>query len=158
MFYHFSNRPNIKPVSAGSKFRKDKMLVTDKCGCKHLEVVGETDQYAVIQSYKEGCDINSLVESYAVTKDLRVFQRKTGSISGDATMLPKTLAEAHKMLSEAESVYNSLDPSVRLGYGDFNNFLNSVGSIDGVNRVVADVVKKPVNTIGHDNKENSVNE
>lgn len=132
IFFSRSNPRFIVPCPEGDRMRDDKALVIDIKGNKSLKKVGETDQYAVIQSYKEGCDIKNLIETYAVTKDTRVFQRKTGSVFGDATVLPKTLVEAHDIFREAESAYNNLSAVDRAQYGDYKSFLSSFGSFDGI--------------------------
>lgn len=138
-FYSYSNRPSVVACPEGDRMRPDKALVTDPKGNKRLEVVGETDQYAVIQSFREGTDLNALVEMYGVTKDVSVFQRKNGAVYGDATQLPKTLAEAHALLQKAEVAFASLPADKRNAYADYRAFFDSCGSVEGLNKFIHDV-------------------
>ena len=42
---------------SGSRMKQDYQLVTEPDGNTHLEMVGVTDIYQQIQSYREGCTI-----------------------------------------------------------------------------------------------------
>lgn len=98
-----------------------------------LKKVGETDQYSLIQSYKDECDINRLVARYQAG-DTSVLQRVQG-LFYDATELPTEQTEMMNLAVVAREAWDNLPNDVK---SKFNNdkeiFINALFSspVDGI--------------------------
>ena len=61
--------------------------VVDSHGCRHLEKVGETDQYEMIQSYRDQVDLKQMIQRAMASGDYSAFEGQ-GSY-GDFVGMPK---------------------------------------------------------------------
>ena len=53
----------------GRRFRDKMSPVVDSRGCRHLEKVGETDQYQMIQSYRDQVDLKQMIQRAMASGD-----------------------------------------------------------------------------------------
>ena len=116
-----------EPVSnAGSQFKQEKQLV-DRNGSLELEVVGKSDLYEYIQSFKDSTDINVLLARYKAGDVTALDQVKGQYI--DISQAPTSLAEMYSFVKNASEYFNGLPLDVRKAY-DFNpaSFIADIGS------------------------------
>lgn len=102
-----------------ARYRKDCRANPPK-----LVKVGETDQYAYIQSFKDSCDIARIVER-AVAGDTTVLQRVQGVYS-DATNLPQTMTELMNLGIIAADAWNNLNPDIKAKFQNEEDFRNAL--------------------------------
>lgn len=129
-FFSLSNPRSVVSAPTGSAEKEVKQLRISPDGNKSLEVVGKTNIYEKIQSFKGETDIKTLISRYE-RGDFSALNKKTGEYF-DARPFPKHLSESYEVLRTAENVYNSLNNNQRSNYSSFGEFLNSFGSVDGI--------------------------
>ncbi|UPW41943.1 internal scaffolding protein [Dipodfec virus RodF1_63] len=112
-----------------------KMSVDDN-GVRDLKKVGETDMYAQIQSYKDSCDVNYILQRFA-NGDQSALSKIQG-VYGDFTSMPTTLAELSQRVVDAENLFYNLPVDVREQFDHSpSQFFASIGS-DKFNAIFAD--------------------
>lgn len=89
-----------------------------------LVKVGETDQYAVIQSYKDSCDIGRIVQR-AIAGDTSVLRRVQG-VYTDSTYLPQTMTELMNLGIIAADAWNNLNPDIKAKFQNEEDFKNAL--------------------------------
>lgn len=89
-----------------------------------LVKVGETDQYAFIQSFKDSCDIARIVER-AMSGDLTVLQRVQG-VYTDTTALPETMTELMNLGIVAADAWDKLNPDIKSKFESEEDFKNAL--------------------------------
>lgn len=119
-FYHaYKTRP-AEEANCGSKLRDKKVLKYDEDGIPSLVVVGQTDQYAVIQSFRDECDINVILDRYLMG-DVNALQKAQG-LYMSALSVPTDLRSALALEKKVEKFYNSLDDKIKSKFKDVNEF------------------------------------
>lgn len=97
----------------------------DENGVMELVEVGRENLYEYIQSHKESCDIQIILERCARGDTSALMKRQ--AMFGDFTEMPKTYAEALNALVGAESYFNSLPVETRAKFDhNFHKFLVSM--------------------------------
>lgn len=102
----------------------------------HMELVeaGTEDLYGFIQSYKDSCDINVILERFA-EGDVHALNRRQ-AMYADFTQFPSTYAEALNSIAAAEDFFNGLPVETRAQFGhSFNQFLAAMDKPDFPNRM-----------------------
>lgn len=114
--------------AAGSRYADKHAIRIDENGHKTLVKTGEkTDIYAKIQSHKDECDIELIlqraeVEGYEILDKRQVME-------GDVTMVPKSLMEAQMMLQDMENNFNKLPIDIRRQFNfNFNEYIATAGN------------------------------
>lgn len=117
----YGSPPVCAPVGSRirARYRKDCRSNPPK-----LVKVGETDQYAVIQSFKDSCDIARLVER-AVAGDATVLQRVQG-VYTDASDLPQTMTELMNLGIIAGDAWDNLNPDLKAKFQNEEDFKNAL--------------------------------
>lgn len=93
----------------GTRTVPERTASVDKNGVISLKVTGERDIYSEIQSHKDSCDLNIIVDrilhgdAYAAEK-----LRAREGIYGDFAMLPKSYMEFCNQLLAAEDYFSKL--------------------------------------------------
>lgn len=132
-FFSLTVKNPRKAIPNGSRIRIEHALRYDEYGNKYLAEVGTFDQYAYIQSFAASCDINEIVRR-ATPEQMAAFGQ---GVYGDVSNIPKTLADSYEILRNAEFVYDNLPADVKAEYADYKSFLNSFGTMQGLNEFVA---------------------
>lgn len=119
----------IRVVSpAGSPLVNDYISVYDNDGKRHLEVNGQYSIYDKIQSFRDSCELSTILERFQKIGDIEILQRRK-AIFADVTEMPKTYADVLKLNIASEQLFNALTPEQKL---KFNNnpdeFLASIGT------------------------------
>lgn len=111
----------------GTEFEPEYKLKVDKDGKRTLGIVGETNVYAKIQSYKDSCDVNYILQRFAAGDQSALS--KVQGIYGDFTTVPTSLAELSQRVVDAENLFYSLDLSVREQFNHSpSEFFASIGT------------------------------
>lgn len=108
---------------SGSRFRDKMHLVFDERGRRHLEKVGETDAYQLIQSYRDSCDLHKILERCMETGDVSALQRVQGVYS-DITGYPCDSRAAHDLMVKSRLVYEGLSTKQKALYPTFDDFMD----------------------------------
>lgn len=124
LFERIAPSSERKSCCSGSRFSDKMHLVYDERGRKHLEKVGETDNYALIQSYRDSCDLSKILQKCLDTGDASLLQRAQGVFS-DLTGMPTDLRQAQQILTKARVEYEGLNLKVKALYPTFESFLEA---------------------------------
>lgn len=125
-FRTIMNRERIMSNS-GERFSPTYSLKVQDDGTKDLVQTGTVDVYAKIQTYKDSCDINFILERF-VNGDESALSANTPSF-GDFTEYPTTYAEMLQRQHDAEEMFMSLPVEVRAEFNhSANEFFTSIGS------------------------------
>lgn len=118
----YNSGRGVAPAGRGVR---DK-YVKDKTTHPHsLKKVGQTDQYALIQSYADECDIKRLVARYKAG-DTSVLQRVQG-LYYDATQLPQEQTEMMNLSALARDSWENLPADVKAKFNnDKEAFINAL--------------------------------
>lgn len=104
-----------KPKSeVGSRFSPVFSLTTKESGSLDLEITGEKDTYAEIQSYAQSVDIKNIMLRYEAG-DESCLTKKQGQFI-DVTDMPTNFADVMKTVIVAEDNFNKLPLEVRREY------------------------------------------
>lgn len=90
---------------------------------------GKKNVYAEIQSYKDSCDINKIVERYAAG-EIDILSQVQG-VYGDFSAAPTDLAESYRISRDLEYQFDRLPIEIKDRFdNNFYLWLKSVGSDD----------------------------
>ena len=125
----------------GSPMVNDYISVYDNDGKRHLEVSGQYSIYDKIQSFRDSCELSTILERFQKTGDVEILQKRK-AVFADVTEMPTTYADVLKLNIASEQLFNSLTAEQRL---KFNNnpdeFLASIGT-DKYNEVFKPLEEK----------------
>lgn len=109
----------------------------EKTGMIELIPDGKKNLYQEIQSWKDSCDINKIVERYA-SGEIDILNQVQG-VYGDYSTSPKDLAEAYRINIELESQFNKLPVSVKEKFdNNYYVWLSSAGTKDFLEKMRVD--------------------
>ena len=92
-----------------------------------LEVDGESDIYAEIQSHADSVDIYTIISRFE-QGDQGVLTKRNGQYI-DLTELPTTFAEMHQKIIDATNEFDALPLEIRSEYSfDVSQFISDIGS------------------------------
>lgn len=89
-----------------------------------LRKVGETDQYSLIQSFKDECDIQRIV-ARAEAGDSLALQRVQG-LYFDSTLIPEDPTTVMQSGTVLRSLWDSLSPDIQADYGSMEALANAL--------------------------------
>lgn len=113
------NRPKTKPQNPGSKFKNKYHMELDKHGHKYLVQDEPENTYAIIQSHKEECNIEALVER-AQHGDPDAVKRIQAQYT-DMTKYPKNLAEAQNEIIKLHQEFDKLPTEIKQKFDNSYN-------------------------------------
>lgn len=122
-----------------SRFRKDCRENPPK-----LVKIGETNQYEIIQSYKDSCDISKLV-ARAVAGDISVLQRVQG-IYSDISNVPQTMTELMNLGVLSATAWDLLNPDIKAKFENEEAFKDALlsGNLSAFSPTVENIHSDPV--------------
>lgn len=124
----FSSRPRKGHPTTTT--HKDRFTIAcDERGNKHLEYVETIDRYAVIQSFKDECDISNIVNRVTITGDVSLLQRRP-SMYGDFTDLPSDLHSLEMVMKNAEAAFASMPAGKFASFAEFLDAFSSQSKFD----------------------------
>lgn len=110
------------------------MLNIDDDGCECLVCTGQTDLYAEIQSYREGCDLAMLlrnIDPTALNSMVSSFSADDLVNSGivDYATMPTTLGGMFNLVQKGENMFNGLPEEIRKEFNySVKNFVSQFGT------------------------------
>lgn len=104
----------------------------DNNGTVDLVEAGRENLYDYIQSFKDSCDINTIVKRFAAG-DTDVLARRQATY-GDFTQLPGTYAELLNTVIQGENYFNSLPLETRAKFN--HSFREWMASMDNMQEFV----------------------
>lgn len=113
----FDVRPAAAATCSGNRKEPKYEERIDEDGNRYLEQTGETDTYEIIQSYKDECDVNKIIERYAAMGELDALQVASDV---DLTNAPKSYLEWANEKIRLENQFNALPLKIRQKFN--NNF------------------------------------
>lgn len=122
-----------------ARFRKDCRENPPK-----LVKIGETNQYEIIQSYKDSCDISKLV-ARAAAGDISVLQRVQG-IYSDISNVPQTMTELMNLGVLSAAAWDLLNPDIKAKFENEEAFKDALlsGNLSAFSSTVEDIHSDPV--------------
>lgn len=115
--------------SSGNSKRWRRVPRRDIDGNLYLEDIDEFDQYEMIQSYKEQCDIKNIIAAYGGINKIPQIPNVGGTTEG----IPKNIRELCDMNNRVRKSWEEL-PQVQKNYfnNNFETFINTLNSNEGV--------------------------
>ena len=102
--------------------------VADKNGVVSLQITGEKDLYAEIQSHAESVDIINIMQRYEIEGDPSILNQKTG-VYIDITEVPKTFAEVQGIIIAETNRFNQLPLEIRQHFNfSVEEYVASIGT------------------------------
>lgn len=140
-------------ANPGSRMRPKMSVVVTEQGHKVLEKVGETDQYAYIQSFKDSVDLHQIVERCVASGDPSMLQRVQGNY-GDYVGIPGDFRSLENLRLTAENAYDALSDEIKakIAFEDFLEGFSTQEKFDALQSVL-----KP-STVNLDESEVNMNE
>lgn len=121
-------------MPSGEALVRTYMLNIDDNGCECLVCTGQTDLYAEIQSYREGCDLAMLlrnIDPSALNGMVSSFTADDLVNSGivDYATMPTTLGGMFNLVQKGENMFNGLPEEIRKEFNySVKNFVSQFGT------------------------------
>lgn len=121
-------------MPSGEGIARTYMLNIDDNGCECLVCTGQTDIYAEIQSYREGCDLAMLlrnIDPSALNSMVSSFTADDLVNSGivDYATMPTTLGGMFNLVQKGENMFNGLPEEIRKEFNySVKNFVSQFGT------------------------------
>ena len=132
-----SEDPHCVFCPCGESEVQKKHLVVGKDGYPVLENCGKHDLYAEIQSYRDSCDLASILQTFDLGSIGGLTFDELGDLN-DFTNVPKSPAEMLRSINEGELLFSQLPVGVRSSFNhSLYNFVSSFGSPDFYDRLSA---------------------
>lgn len=126
-------KPESRPNEPGNIMEPEYKERYDDKGNPYLEKVGEVNTYEKIQSYKEECDVMSILSRYAAG-DTSALATPGWYI--DTSKLPKTYTEYLNMMKDKEAEFNQLPLEIRQKFGmSFQNWAATAGEEEWLDKM-----------------------
>lgn len=133
----------------GSPYRPIREAVAKKDGSVAVEVVGQEDFREYINSFKDQCDVQLLVER-AMNGEPELLNQRSGAY-GDFTNMPKTFAEVCQKVIDANRLFESLPADKRANFD--NDVFKFLASADDPEFLVKTGWFKHEEPVGEESKE-----
>lgn len=112
---------------SGARLKPTYKISYTETGSQDLVECGVVDVYEEIQSYKDSCDLKTIIERF-MAGDVNALNRSPAFFA-DVADMPNSLAGFLNMRSDADRYFMSLPPEVRAEFGnDSNQFFAQIGS------------------------------
>lgn len=121
----YDKRPRVYSCP-GCRMKDTYTAKVDSNGVLDLQKTGQESLYDYIQSFKDSCDINTIVKRFAAG-DVDVLSKKQGTY-GDFTNLPSTYAEMLNIVIAGENMFNDLPVEIRAKF--HHSFREWMASMD----------------------------
>ena len=133
IFTPYGEKPPRRAANPGSRTEPHYVQRYDETGHPYLVKDGETDVYAIIQSHKEECDINILLQKY-VAGDMTVM-RKDGQYV-DITDLPENMHEMVNYISAQRERFEALPTAIKQKFeNSFEVWATAAGTSDWLEKM-----------------------
>ena len=146
IFTPYGEKPPRRPANPGSGTEPHYVQRYDETGHPYLVKDGETDVYAIIQSHKDECDINVLLQKYT-GGDMTVLHQ--GGTYADIADLPENMHEMVNFVNAQKERFESLPAAIKQKFeNSFEVWAMAAGTNDwaekmGLNEVAKKEEVKP---------------
>ena len=107
-----------------------KSLFIGSRGYPELKVTGTHDLYAEIQSYRDTCDLESILKTFDLSSIGGLTFDELGDLD-DFVNAPKSPADLLNVINRGQVLFDELPVNVRANFGhSLYNFVDSFGSAD----------------------------
>ncbi len=107
-----------------------KSLVIGSRGYPELKVIGTHDLYAEIQSYRDTCDLESILKTFDLSSIGGLTFDKLGELD-DFINAPQSPADLLNVINRGQVLFDELPVDVRAKFGhSLYNFVDTFGSAD----------------------------
>lgn len=114
-----------------------KSLFIGSRGYPELKVTGTHDLYAEIQSYKDTCDLESMLKTFDLSSIGGLTFDELGDLD-DFTNAPQSPADLLNVINRGQVLFDELPVNVRANFGhSLYNFVDSFGSADFLQKLSA---------------------
>lgn len=142
IFTPYGEKPPRRAANPGSRTEPHYVQRYDETGHPYLVKDGETDTYAIIQSHKEECDINILLQKYT-TGDMSVI-RKDGQYV-DITELPENMHEMVNYINAQRERFEALPAAIKQKFeNSFEVWATAAGTGDWLEKMGINEKKEEV--------------
>ena len=142
IFTPYGEKPPRRAANPGSRTEPHYVQRYDETGHPYLVKDGETDTYAIIQSHKEECDINILLQKYAAG-DISVM-RKDGQYI-DITELPENMHEMVNYINAQKERFEALPAAIKQKFeNSFEVWATAAGTSDWLEKMGINEKKEEV--------------
>ncbi len=125
----YGDKPPRRCSCAGNQMEPHYVERYDKTGHPYLVKDGETDTYAIIQSHKEECDINLMLQKYAAGDNSMI--RQNGRYI-DTSNLPTTIHEYFNLMTAQRDKFNALPAAIKQKFDNsFEVWASTSGTASG---------------------------
>lgn len=147
------SRENRFRCNCGNSVKIELQLAISDVGCRELVPCSTHDLYAEIQSYRDSCDMQTLLKTIdpnSLANAVSTYKVDDIMNSGivDYTQMPDTLGGMYNLVRKADNLFSGLPATVR---AEFNNsvkvFVSKFGTpefSDIINKYVTPAVSSPV--------------
>lgn len=111
----YGDKPPRRCSCAGNRMEPHYVERYDETGHPYLVKDGETDVYKIIQSHKEECDINLMLQRYAAGDDS--MMRQDGRYI-DTSNLPTTIHEYFNLITAQRDKFDALPAVIKQKFGN----------------------------------------
>lgn len=123
----------------------------DETGHPYLVKDGETDVYAIIQSHKEECDINLMLQRYAAG-DTSMMRQDARYI--DTSNLPTTIHEYFNLMNAQKEKFDALPVAIKQKFGNsFEVWASTSGTGEWLEKME---IRQNAQTANGDQKQSTV--
>ena len=111
----YGDKPPRRCSCCGNRMEPHYVERYDETGHPYLVKDGETDTYAIIQSHKEECDINLMLQRYAAG-DTSMMRQDARYI--DTSNLPTTIHEYFNLMTAQRDKFDALPVAIKQKFGN----------------------------------------
>ena len=136
-------KPPKRAQHPGNRYEKQYAERYTETGHPYLVEVGEHDNYESIQSYKDECDINLILQRYA-SGDLSMMRQDAQYI--DTSELPSSYHEMYNLVKAQEEKFNSLPAAIKQKFeNNFRVWASMAGTNEWLEKMgMQETTKEPV--------------
>uniref|UniRef100_A0AAU8AZ96 Internal scaffolding protein n=1 Tax=Dulem virus 202 TaxID=3145679 RepID=A0AAU8AZ96_9VIRU len=149
-------KPPKRASNPGSEWETEYKERYDENGHPYLVETGKVNVYEKIQSYRDECEIQSILSRYAAG-DQTVMNRPGYYI--DTTVLPTSYTEYFNLMQEQKEKFNSLPLNIRKKFNNsFEEWAASAGNAEWLNKMGIKQQEQPKADTKADVKEDKTDE
>lgn len=115
IFLPYGDKPPRRCSCCGNRMEPHYVERYDETGHPYLVKDGETDVYKIIQSHKEECDINLMLQRYAAG-DTSMMRQDARYI--DTSNLPTTIHEYFNLMTAQREKFDALPVTIKQKFGN----------------------------------------
>ena len=148
----YGDKPPRRCNCCGNRMEPHYVERYDETGHPYLVKDGETDTYAIIQSHKEECDINLMLQRYAAG-DTSMMRQDARYI--DTSNLPTTIHEYFNMMTAQREKFDALPVAIKQKFGNsFEVWASTSGTSEWLEKMgIQEPAPEPKKEVKDDNGE-----